>query len=323
MSSGRAWKGVTRHVRRCALLVVVVLGVGCKSDLSQQLLERELRYQEDQIYQLQDELQLARHRLERTAVENSSLRRQLGVDGPAAAPRPTPARTPAGLPAPIAVPPAVRIPDAGGLAPPARSSPGGPPVDIAPPALEGVPPLPREGAEVTAPPGLPLVDDEPLALPPAAATMPATGGVQTLSFEEPDGDADQPDRLVINRDQTACVDADGDGRSEGLLVVFEPRNAAERLVAASGGVRITVYDAAQAADATNGQGRPVAGWEVAAEGVANHFRRTSRQRGVSLSLPWQSGPPAGDHVMVRVSMARPGGPPLEADATIPTRTTGP
>ena len=30
--------------------------VGCKSNIDQQLLERELRLQEDQIYQLQDEL---------------------------------------------------------------------------------------------------------------------------------------------------------------------------------------------------------------------------------------------------------------------------
>ena len=39
---------------------------GCKSDLNQQLLERELRYQEDQIYNLQDELQVACAKLDRS-----------------------------------------------------------------------------------------------------------------------------------------------------------------------------------------------------------------------------------------------------------------
>ena len=37
-------------------VAVALVTVGCKSDLNQQLLERELRYQEDQIYQLQDAL---------------------------------------------------------------------------------------------------------------------------------------------------------------------------------------------------------------------------------------------------------------------------
>ena len=48
----------------CALVPAALLLAGCKSDLNQQLLERELRYQEDQIYQLQDELQAACARLD-------------------------------------------------------------------------------------------------------------------------------------------------------------------------------------------------------------------------------------------------------------------
>jgi hypothetical protein len=319
MSSGRARRLSSRDLRCCAPLVVLAVTLGCKSDLSQQLLERELRYQEDQIYSLQDELQLARLRLERTAEENSSLRRQLGVDGPAASPRPTPARVPAILPPPVAVPPAVRIPD-GGAAPPART-PTAPPIDLAPPALEGVPPLPQ-GAEM-APPALPIVDDPPLALPPAAATVPATRVVQPLAFEAPVEENGRPSRLVINRQQTQCVDADSDGRSEGLVIVFEPRNDAERLVTADGDVHVTVYDATAGADPTTGQGAAIARWQVPAAEAAGRFRRTSRQRGVSLSLPWQAEPPTGEHVRVHVTMTPASGPPLEADATIPTRITAP
>lgn len=61
-----------------AIAIAMLFSFGCRSDLSQQLLERELRMQEDQIYQLQDELQNASARLDRTAGENSSLKRQLG-----------------------------------------------------------------------------------------------------------------------------------------------------------------------------------------------------------------------------------------------------
>jgi len=86
-------------------LALVAAGLtGCKSDLNQQLLERELRYQEDQIYQLQDELQEKCARLERVAGENAGLRRQLGVgDEPTPA---NPRRSRPGIKPAAPVPPA-------------------------------------------------------------------------------------------------------------------------------------------------------------------------------------------------------------------------
>ena len=55
--------------RGAAYPVVVSVGAllvlaGCKTDLNQQLLERELRMQEDQIYHLQDQLLSKSARLE-------------------------------------------------------------------------------------------------------------------------------------------------------------------------------------------------------------------------------------------------------------------
>ena len=40
----------------CVVVITFLSIVGCRSDFNQQLLERELRLQEDQIYHLQDEL---------------------------------------------------------------------------------------------------------------------------------------------------------------------------------------------------------------------------------------------------------------------------
>ncbi len=75
-SSGKAAGSAT------AAFVVAVLGcmlVGCQSHtLNSQLLERELRLQEDQIYRLQDVLDEKCARLEYVAQENASLKRQLG-----------------------------------------------------------------------------------------------------------------------------------------------------------------------------------------------------------------------------------------------------
>ena len=149
------------------MAAVVLCCLGCKSDLSEQLLERELRMQEDQIYQLQDELQDTSVRLDRAAGENTSLKKQLGFganDGPS--PRRGPFLPPAGQPAPairsgpsqpLLVPPAIDIPGvrppAGGpTTPPAGSlpapgtmpgtAPGTMPGTIGPPKLDGIPPLP-------------------------------------------------------------------------------------------------------------------------------------------------------------------------------------
>ena len=291
----------------CALACVA----GCKSDLSQQLLERELRYQEDQIYQLQDELQSACARLERTAGENASLKRQLGMsEGDSAAPRAAPVRPRAGLPAPVNVPPALEIPDV--APPPAGGPPTGP---LAPPALEGVPPLPGR------PPALPRTS----AIPPATGgdadlALPAPSGpVRRLSHEELAADSGRVTHLVVNAAQTACLDTDGDGTSDGLAVVFEPRDADERLVAVAGPVSIAVFDAAAGTDTATGEAAPIARWDIPAEETLTRFRRTSRQRGLAFQLPWPGRPPAGGHVRVAVLLTPPDGTPLEADATIAAR----
>ena len=62
-------------------VVIGLLGLipGCKTDVHSQLLERELRLQEDQIYCLQDKLENKCYQLDQLNDENASLRRQLGI----------------------------------------------------------------------------------------------------------------------------------------------------------------------------------------------------------------------------------------------------
>jgi len=123
--------------------VVALFGcilVGCQSNLNSQLLERELRLQEDQIYRLQDVLDEKCARLDSVVQENASLKRQLGYGGGASSssPRgPSPAGRSAGTGSggPSFVPPTIELSDP---APPSTLPP--------PPALEGVPPLPQSSA---------------------------------------------------------------------------------------------------------------------------------------------------------------------------------
>lgn len=298
---------------------------GCRADLNQQLLERELRMQEDQIYRLQDELASHNARLESALGENTSLRRQLGIVD--AAPRParsssaptfvppprlpsTPAATPAAPPA--AAPGGLRFSPAPGspapLPPPAGAAP------LQPPALDGVPPLPS-----------------------AAARPP----VRRLSFEESVAGGERVTHLVVNPAKTVCYDGDGDGVAEGLALVVEPRDADERLVTVAGDVVVTVHDPALPAGGgpavgaepgagpdpalapDPGEGALIARYEIAEAEVAARFRRTSRARGIHLVLPWSGPPPRGATVQVHVAMTTFDGGVLHVAAPVPVRAGGP
>jgi hypothetical protein len=378
----RAERGpVFRPVSACSsavtLLALIVAG-GCQSHLNQQLLERELRLQEDQIYRLQDVLDEKMSRLEHVVQENVSLRRQLGysdgqasrgaVSQPAAGPRSRSGPPTAGGSGPLLVPPTIDLSEPGAApAPRAPSSPS-----AAPPTLEGVPPLPESPPstglpatrdsdapaasaaipEVTLPssdalddPGaeFPGTDDGPsfepvfgtpqaaaprmldaearqatALLPPGQArslSSPNEGGIiEQLSYAQPallTSAAGTPERIVINRELTGLVDADGDGVAEGVSIVFEPRDAAERLVEAVGDVSVAIHEAAVTATPPL-----LASWSVPALEVTSTFRRTSRSRGIRLLLPWPGRPPHDQGGTVHVRLVTADGRSFDADAPI-------
>lgn len=309
---------------------IAILGVavapGCKTDISQQLLERELRMQEDQIYLLQDQVQEKCARLDRIAAENRSLKKQLGIvdadaslpsriDVPAAvaapARGPAPALAPPAITAPTVVAPPMTMPEPSGVPPvgsePAAEGPrfgprfgpppGGaaPPATIAPPALDGVPPLPGE---------------------PGARGAAATSEIKRLSHEESLSAEGRITHLVVNPSRTSCFDGDGDGTSDGLAMVFEPRDADDRLVTAGGDVTITASDPALPGGP---EGAALATWQIPAAESLAHFRRTSRARGMHFTLPWQGRPPSGDHVRVFVKLTTFDGQSFETDATVPAK----
>jgi hypothetical protein len=141
----------------------------------------------------------------------------------------------------------------------------------------------------------------------AAADEPPAG--PPLSSEQSIAAAGQITHLVMNATRTACFDGDGDGTSDGLAIVFEPRDDDERLVTAAGDVTITVFDAAAG-------GPPVAVWEIPAAESAARFRRTSRNRGLHFVLRWPGPPPRGPHVRVAARLTTFDGTRFETDATV-------
>lgn len=204
----------------CAALLAT-LQVGCQSHLNSQLLERELRLQEDQIYRLQDVLDEKCARLESVVQENASLKRQLGYGGG----EPTPSRGPASSPrrssggpsggAPAFVPPSIELSD------PA------PPSALPAPLLEGVPPLPQSAPGGAgqgggdAPPAVGLMpevslpaDDvyEPAGLDPDAPGMGLDDGP---AFVDPQAAA--PRLLDEHARQAAAMDRLGSTRTTGAI----------------------------------------------------------------------------------------------------------
>lgn len=329
--------GARREKQAMVAVGLLVFCLGCKSDLSQQLLERELRMQEDQIYQLQDELQDKCARLERVAGENGSLRKQLGfsdADGPTGRRGPGMPGMPAlpGMPGgqtspatrsgpgqPTLVPPTIQIPGApsgaGGSAPPPGALPL--PGTIAPPKLDGIPPLPTEprfpgarSAERSTVTPASATSDVVADLPAASPSAELPTG-RPLSREESLADAGKITHIYVNAARTECFDGDGDGISDGLAIVVEPRDGDERLVTAAGDVSISVFDPAGPTGAA-----ALARWDIPAGEAIGHFRRTSRNRGLHFVLRWPGPPPRGEHVRVQVSLITFEAAAFETDCTV-------
>ena len=294
----------------CYVLLIIYLPlliVGCKSDVHHQLLERELRLQEDQIYCLQDKLQTQCYELDTMEDENASLRKQLGIVDTSSAPlnkvqSPTPAQ-------PLLVPPQVDVPDFNsgnnsdtigpifGTNP--QSSSGGqknsdslpsPTSEMTPPSLEGVPPLPQNSSK-------------------KGAARP----IRQLSFAESIGHQSDLTHLVINHEKTTCYDSDGDGSPEGVTIVIEPRDADERLVTTAGDIFIAAYEPTVTAQQSD-LGRQFAVWTIPAAKAHQHFRRTSRARGLHFVLPWPTAPPVTTPIRVEVQMTQFDGTTIRTEA---------
>ena len=287
---------------------LIILICGCKSDVHHQLLERELRLQEDQIYCLQDKLQTQYYELDTLTEENASLRKQLGIVDDSSSSRTTlPSPTPA---QPLLVPPQVDVPNFDGTSDGSKGtgpifgtdSPSGnssknsskslsnPSEDMAPPTLEGVPPLPQKSSE-------------------RGASRP----VRQLSFAESVGHQADLTHLVINREKTVCYDSDGDGSPEGITLVVEPRDADERLVTTAGDIYVAAFEPTATAQEAS-LGRQFAEWTIPAAEAQQHFRRTSRARGLHFILPWPTTAPATTPIRIAVQLTQFDGSAIETEA---------
>jgi hypothetical protein len=266
-------------------LALPLVAVGCRTNPNQMLIERELRHQEDKIWQLTFEVEDLRRQLEECQRAEASR--------PAAADRASPGPL---LPL-IPRPPASDRPDPG----PPPSRPGG----VEPPRID----LP------TGPPQIDLGDPtDPNRLPPPDESMrgPADGaGMPELI---PGGvRAAVSDPIISRLDIGASTGVFGGSTpssSSGLDVALEARDVLGQLVQVPGEVSIVVID-----PQLSGPAARVARWDFTAEQIGRQFHGNQRH-GLHFRLPWSEQAPQHDQLRLFVRYTTPDGHRIEADRWI-------
>lgn len=257
-------------------LLLCLATCGCQTgrDRNRELLERELRWQEDDLFQLEDQLDDAQQKLDSCRRENEALRKQLAAGGEIQAP--------SGLSQPSV--------DLGTpVSPPATISPPAPVREFEPeevePALEAPPyDLPYHPSDVE------QFDEQGLDQEP---------GLFGLVSHKPDEDFVETDyhiaEIELNKLLSGPYDKDGHPGSDGVLVVVEPRNAAGRIINVPAQISIAVVD-----PSIYGEAGRVARWDYSADEAADHFRQTPLGRGMQFRLPWPNQPPANRELQLHV-----------------------
>ncbi len=248
------------HLAICVTVGLLALIAGCRTDANKQLLERELRLQEDTIYELEAVIDEHRQRIESCRRENSALRQTNKAGGGNTS--------------------SDTIHDP---APETQRSPE----DFVPPKID-------LGPE-TVPTDL---------LPDQSQSQPGTGPrLTSISGQE---QSDRVHQIKINPRLTGGNDADGRPGDEGLMVVFEPRDAKNGPLNAAGHVSLIVEDPAAAEPY-------VARWNFATDEVAARFRNSALGRGFQFELPWPNRPPAHENLRLRVIYSLASGRSFTAD----------
>jgi len=257
---------------------------GCRNRAAQELLERELRMQEDRIYQLEDELAML-------ASENDALKHfpSHGVvvkpstsgssstndRSPDRSTRPM-SREPNGPPVEIPMLPTVELPKTSKVTPfrgpPAIAPPGeGFPEADSPAPLATTKPIvtPAQRASSSQLPASPV---EPVAEDIGPAMAPA--GLANARSED-------VSKITLHETSTAGYDDDGRAGDDGIRVVIEPRSAGGQILAAAGRISFVLMD-----PLVTGPSSRVARWDFTVEQAAHAYDKTAESEGLHFELPW-------------------------------------
>jgi len=337
------------HLIALAVSAAVVVVTGCRQNhASRELLERELRLQEDRIYELEAKLQDAEQALsqvrECAPPRDDSWSKDRSGTGPS-----TNYVAPPALDLPV---PSVTLP--GTPSSDALRSPLAPPSVTLPPAVElpsGPPSSKSSAPPFRGPPAVvPLDPNVPEGIPVRPATPSTTGGSSTNSslpalkpmsspkFLSPSLKPKTSDRgetfdtpPLVPKTSSAEHRNSGDVRSitlgrrtrglqldaapgdDGVLAVVEMRNSRGEATAAHAAASLVLID-----PAVPGEGGRYARWDLEADDVAALFRpeRDGDEAGTYFELPWPDGPPAHTRLKLFVRLTTDDGRQLQAERDV-------
>lgn len=255
-----------------AILLPLALSAGCmyQARVNQQLLQRELRLEEDCIYRLKWQLEDSQRELEEAKLQLGTLQKQSDVlreRGTGSGPD---------LSAPL-----------GGTGGRGSNAPRLPPA----------PNLPSVDPGIEAPPSNPA---PPARSPRSSAITPKVDGlVSQAGAIEGDKSTLRPaermnpdvnvDHIVLNPGLNGGIDAEGQPGNDQLSVVIEQRGANDTRVLAPGDVSIVVID-----PALPGRQSRIARWNFDADEVKQHVRRNRDGGSLHFELPWPAPPQHSD-----------------------------
>jgi hypothetical protein len=257
-----------------AALAALLVLAGCQTtDPSIELLESEMRWMEDQLYALDQQLDQTCLQLASARNSNRALRREL------AELKRQQTVAPGTSPAPAAAGPRPAAPAEELLTPPAVDVPNVEQFDereLQPPKVELGP------------------SDAPTEGPPPARRPPQID--RDLDDFSRGADVDvKVARLVLNSRLTGGYDFDGHPGDEGLLLVVEPQNAAGQYLPFPGELEVEVTDASR-----GGPEARLARWEFDASETVGAMKKSLFGRGIHLQLPWPGALPSSEKLLVSV-----------------------
>ncbi len=278
------------------LAFVALCAAGCRSDANRELLEREIRSQSDQIYQLQDQFDDAQHQLEA---------RQRELDGIK--------KVPIGGGIEIhgsAEPPRIEVPDAI-IQPPDDRPRRRTDQNRFPPLPKIERPAPTPPDQKSPGPAIPLDQHSGADNSEDPGEAPRAGAGSSAASFSP-GDAASVRRIALNRFLTAGHQFGEHPGDDGLVVVFSPRDADDRPVPIAGDVSIAVLD-----PEFSGKAGRVARWDFSAADAAKHYRPTSLAAGYHFELLWPDNPPEHERLkFYRIRLTMPDGRKFETNQIV-------
>jgi hypothetical protein len=300
------------------VLMSAVLFSGCRSQsrVNQQLLERELRLQEDCIWRLRWALEDQQRALDDARAQADTSKKEADTVRGKAASGPD-LSPPSSILAPAE---SGRDSEAPRLPPAPGASPGDAPL-VEPPSA--APSLRAPGSSNG--PNSPRRSNPPR--PREAFEGPAITQASAVSeLPRRTSDAEKPperlnpdltiDRIVLNEALSGGLNLDGKPGDELLGVAIEQRDAKDARMIAPGDVSIIVVD-----PALEGKASKIARWDFDADEVAKHVRRNREGAALQFELPWPKIPEHGD-LRLFVRFTTYDGRKLEANLPIEVQLTG-